>query len=140
MDFENYMDWLDTMIKESVIYIAFGSYRDIKSIDGGNRSRIAYLLGMPIGGRCGPIKVAMLSSFKMFGRLAPSECRRKVSSKRDEFKRCIDIVMEDGEKRRSLRRMPRNGRILAKEAMKENGSSNVNLKAYVNEILLIKDS
>ncbi|WMV48357.1 hypothetical protein MTR67_041742 [Solanum verrucosum] len=28
---ENYMDWLDTMTKESIIYIAFGSYSEISS-------------------------------------------------------------------------------------------------------------
>ncbi|KAM3327237.1 UDP-glycosyltransferase 75C1 [Capsicum chacoense] len=55
---------------------------------------------------------------------------------RDEFRRCIEIVMEDGEKREELKKNAKKWKDLAKEALKENGSSNVNLKAYVNEILL----
>ncbi|KAG5588834.1 hypothetical protein H5410_049268 [Solanum commersonii] len=30
---ENYMDWLDAMTKESIIYIAFGSYSEISSLE-----------------------------------------------------------------------------------------------------------
>ncbi|KAM3357100.1 UDP-glycosyltransferase 75C1 [Capsicum galapagoense] len=55
---------------------------------------------------------------------------------RDEFRRCIEIAMEDGEKREELKKNAKKWKDLAKEALKENGSSNVNLKAYVNEILL----
>lgn len=51
---------------------------------------------------------------------------------RNEFARCIEIVVGDGEIRKNAKKW----RDLAKDAMKENGSSNVNLKAYVNEILL----
>ncbi|OIT28528.1 udp-glycosyltransferase 75b2 [Nicotiana attenuata] len=54
---------------------------------------------------------------------------------RDEFTRCIEIVME-GEKREEIRENAKKWKDLAKEAMNENGSSNLNLKAYVNEILL----
>lgn len=55
---------------------------------------------------------------------------------RNEFARCIEIVVGDGEKGEEIRKNAKKWRDLAKDAMKENGSSNVNLKAYVNEILL----
>ncbi|OIT37258.1 PREDICTED: crocetin glucosyltransferase, chloroplastic-like isoform X1 [Nicotiana attenuata] len=56
--------------------------------------------------------------------------------KRDEFERCIEIVMGGSEEGEELRKNVKKWKDLAKEAMKENGSSNVNLKAYVNEFLL----
>ncbi|KAJ8530774.1 hypothetical protein K7X08_023655 [Anisodus acutangulus] len=55
---------------------------------------------------------------------------------RDEFERCIDIVMGGGEEGDVLRKNANKWRDLAKEAMKENGSSNVNLKTYANEFIL----
>nr|UHH90507.1 UDP-glycosyltransferase [Nicotiana benthamiana] len=55
---------------------------------------------------------------------------------RDEFERCIEIVMGDFEEGEELRKNAKKWKDLAKEATKENGSSNVNLKAYVNECLL----
>ncbi|XP_059316174.1 UDP-glycosyltransferase 75C1-like [Lycium ferocissimum] len=52
-----------------------------------------------------------------------------------EFKRCIDIVMGDGKERKELRNNAKKWKDLAKDSMKEDGSSNVNLKAYVHEVL-----
>nr|WIW42902.1 UDP-glycosyltransferase [Nicotiana tabacum] len=52
-----------------------------------------------------------------------------------EFKRCIEIVMGDGKEGEELRKKAKKWRDLAKDAMKEDGSSNENLKAYVDEIL-----
>ncbi|TMW80265.1 hypothetical protein EJD97_022133, partial [Solanum chilense] len=56
--------------------------------------------------------------------------------KRDEFNRCITIVMRDDEEGKELRRNIKNWSDLAKEAMKKNSTSNVNLKTFGNEILL----
>nr|WIW42793.1 UDP-glycosyltransferase [Nicotiana tabacum] len=55
---------------------------------------------------------------------------------RNEFERCIEIVVGDGEKREELTNNAKKWKELAKDAMKEDGSSNVNLKAYVHEVLL----
>ncbi|KAH0730444.1 hypothetical protein KY289_001632 [Solanum tuberosum] len=55
---------------------------------------------------------------------------------RDEFNRCITIVMGDGEEGEELRRNVKKWSYLAKEAMKENGTSSVNLEDFANEILL----
>uniref|UniRef100_M1CU47 Glycosyltransferase n=1 Tax=Solanum tuberosum TaxID=4113 RepID=M1CU47_SOLTU len=49
---------------------------------------------------------------------------------RDEFNRCITIVMGDGEEGEELRRNVKKLGDLAKEAMKENGTSSVNLKVF----------
>ena len=56
--------------------------------------------------------------------------------KRDEFYRCITIVMGDGEEGKELRRNVKKWSDLAKEDMKGNGTSSVNLKDFANEILL----
>ncbi|WMV48358.1 hypothetical protein MTR67_041743 [Solanum verrucosum] len=55
---------------------------------------------------------------------------------RDEFERCIEIVMGSGEEGGKLRKNTKKWSDLAKEAMKKNGSSIVNLKTYANEFLL----
>ncbi|CAN4090847.1 unnamed protein product [Withania somnifera] len=55
---------------------------------------------------------------------------------RDEFKRCIEIAMGDGKVREEVRNNAKKWRDLAKKAIKENGSSNVNLKAFTSELLL----
>ncbi|OIT38231.1 udp-glycosyltransferase 75c1, partial [Nicotiana attenuata] len=52
-----------------------------------------------------------------------------------EFKRCIEIVMEDRKEGEELRKNAKKWRDIAKNTMKEDGSSNVNLKAYVDEVL-----
>ncbi|KAG5632840.1 hypothetical protein H5410_004557 [Solanum commersonii] len=54
----------------------------------------------------------------------------------NEFNRCITIVMGDSEEGEELRRNVKKGSDLAKEAMKEKGTSSVNLKAFANDILL----
>lgn len=53
----------------------------------------------------------------------------------DEFMRCIEIVMGDGKEGKEFRKNAKRWRDLAKDAMKEDGSANVNLKAYVHEVL-----
>ncbi|XP_004242781.2 UDP-glycosyltransferase 75C1-like [Solanum lycopersicum] len=51
---------------------------------------------------------------------------------KDDFERCIDVVMKGEECRNNAKKW----KDLDKEVMKENGSSNLNMQAYVNEILL----
>ncbi|KAK6789564.1 hypothetical protein RDI58_013364 [Solanum bulbocastanum] len=55
---------------------------------------------------------------------------------RDEFNRCIMIAMGSGEEGEELRRSAKNWSDLAKEDMKENGTSSMNLKTFANEFLL----
>lgn len=52
----------------------------------------------------------------------------------DEMERCIEIVMDGGDASRKMREEAKKWRDLAKEAMKEDGTSNVNLKIFVDQI------
>ncbi|CAH9083381.1 unnamed protein product [Cuscuta epithymum] len=53
----------------------------------------------------------------------------------DEFKRCIEIVMDGGEKSDELRKNAKKWQYLAKEASKEGGSSHMNLKSFAEEVV-----
>ncbi|XP_059632100.1 crocetin glucosyltransferase, chloroplastic-like [Cornus florida] len=53
---------------------------------------------------------------------------------REEFKRCIEMVMGDGEEGKEMRGNAKKWKELAREAVKEGGSSDVNLKAFVSEL------
>ncbi|XP_059632099.1 crocetin glucosyltransferase, chloroplastic-like [Cornus florida] len=55
-------------------------------------------------------------------------------AEREEFKRCIEMVMGDGEKGKKMRGNAKKWKELAREAVKEGGSSDMNLKAFVSEI------
>ncbi|KAH0761292.1 hypothetical protein KY290_017365 [Solanum tuberosum] len=55
---------------------------------------------------------------------------------RNEFSRCIEIAMGGNKEGKELRRNAKKWSDLAEEAMKENGTSSVNLQAFANEILL----
>uniref|UniRef100_M1BVP7 Cold-induced glucosyl transferase n=1 Tax=Solanum tuberosum TaxID=4113 RepID=M1BVP7_SOLTU len=52
----------------------------------------------------------------------------------EETKRCIEIVMDGGEKGEEMRKNAQKWKELAREAVKECGSSEVNLKAFVQEV------
>lgn len=52
----------------------------------------------------------------------------------EEIKRCIEIVMDGGEKGEELRKNAQKWKELAGEAVKEGGSSEINLKAFVQEV------
>ncbi|KAI7981054.1 UDP-glycosyltransferase 75C1 [Camellia lanceoleosa] len=52
----------------------------------------------------------------------------------DEIKRCVEMVMEDGEKGEQMRSNAKKWKDLAREAVKEGGSSNKNLMAFVEEV------
>ncbi|KAE8022886.1 hypothetical protein FH972_008647 [Carpinus fangiana] len=54
--------------------------------------------------------------------------------KSDEIKRCLELVIEGGEKGEGLRINAKKWRDLAREASKEGGSSYENLKSFVDEI------
>ncbi|XP_049344458.1 UDP-glycosyltransferase 75C1 isoform X2 [Solanum verrucosum] len=52
----------------------------------------------------------------------------------EEIKRCIEIVMDGQEKGEEMRKNAQKWKELAREAVKEGGSSEVNLKAFVQEV------
>ncbi|KAL0451974.1 UNVERIFIED_CONTAM: Anthocyanidin 3-O-glucoside 5-O-glucosyltransferase [Sesamum latifolium] len=51
-----------------------------------------------------------------------------------EIRRCIEEMMDGGEKSRELRENAEKWKGLAREATEENGSSNKNLKAFFDEV------
>ncbi|XP_059630345.1 crocetin glucosyltransferase, chloroplastic-like [Cornus florida] len=53
---------------------------------------------------------------------------------REEFKRCIEMVMGDGDTGKEMRRNAKKWKELAREAVKEGGSSDMNIKAFVGEV------
>ncbi|XP_055812020.1 UDP-glycosyltransferase 75C1-like [Solanum dulcamara] len=200
----NYMDWLDSKAKGSVIYIAFGSYSEISSQlmeeigqgllkcgrpflwvirKGKNGEQLKEKLSCKdelekqgkIVSWCSQVEVLKHPSVGCFlthcGWNSTLEsiasgmpivacpiwsdqvCNAKLIQdvwrngirvnegesgvvERDEFERCIEIAMGDGEEGEQLRKNAKKWKDLAKEAMKENGSSIVNLKTFANELLL----
>ena len=54
---------------------------------------------------------------------------------RDEIRRCLDLVMEDGENGEEMRRNANKWKDLGSEAVKEGGSSEENFKAFANDII-----
>ncbi|GMP78151.1 hypothetical protein CsSME_00034199 [Camellia sinensis var. sinensis] len=52
----------------------------------------------------------------------------------DEIKRCIELVMGDGEIGEEIKKNSKKWKYLAKEAVKEGGSSHKNLRTFVDEI------
>ncbi|KAK6161665.1 hypothetical protein DH2020_005046 [Rehmannia glutinosa] len=65
-------------------------------------------------------------------RVRVNEDRGMVES--GEIRRCIEEVMDGGEKSIELRESAEKWKRLAREAMEENGSSNRNLKAFLEEV------
>ncbi|KAK4732879.1 hypothetical protein R3W88_025867 [Solanum pinnatisectum] len=170
---KNYMDWLNSMDKGSVIYIAFVSYSEISNgeqvelqrklekqgkivswcsqVDVLKHPSVGCFLThrewnltlesiaskIPIVA-C-PLRNDQVCNAKLIQDIWRNGVRVNVSEKdvveRDEFSRCITIAMGDGEEGEELRRNAKKWSDLAKEAMKENGTSTVNLKAFANEIL-----
>ncbi|KAA8527885.1 hypothetical protein F0562_035246 [Nyssa sinensis] len=53
----------------------------------------------------------------------------------DEIKRCIEMVMGSGERGEEMRRNAKKWKDLAREAVKEGGSTDMNLKAFVNKLI-----
>ncbi|CAN4104582.1 unnamed protein product [Withania somnifera] len=203
-DSRDYMDYLDSKAKESVIYVAFGSYSQLpdqlmeeiaqglvlckmpflwviregpngekpfeklsckeelevlgKIVSwcsqvgvlqhpslacflthcGWNSSMESLASGLPVVA-C-PLWNDQLCNVKLIQDVWKTGVRVNANDEgiieRNEFARCIEIVVGDGEKGEEVRTNAKKWRDLAKDAVKEDGSSNVNLKAYVNEVLL----
>ena len=52
----------------------------------------------------------------------------------DEITRCIEVIMGGGEVGEELKRNAKKWKDLAKEATKEGGSSDMNLRAFVEDM------
>ncbi|KAG8371365.1 hypothetical protein BUALT_Bualt13G0080100 [Buddleja alternifolia] len=120
---EDYVEWLDSQGKLSVIYVAFGSFSEISKpqmeevAKGLIKSQRPFLWVIR-----GAEKEEMVSC------RVDLEKQGKIVG--DEIKRSFDIVMDGGEMRKEAQKW----RELAKEAMKEDGSSNVNLNIFLHQL------
>ncbi|CAN4120860.1 unnamed protein product [Withania somnifera] len=201
---KNYMEWLDSMPNESVIYVAFGSYSEISSqlmeeigqgllkcgrpflwvVREGKKggkpeeklsckeelekqgkiicwcSQVKVLKHPSVGcflTHCGwnstlesitfgvpivacPIWNDQLCNAKLVQDVWKNGVRVKAGEggivERDEFERCIEMAMGGGKEGEQVRQNAKKWRDLAKKAIMENGSSNLNLKTFANELLL----
>ncbi|KAG5606550.1 hypothetical protein H5410_028042 [Solanum commersonii] len=156
---KNYMDWFNSKDKGSIIYIAFGSYSKISSQLMEEIGHGLLKCGRHFFGRIGkdktekrwrttyevpivacPLWIDEVCNAKLIQDIWKNGVRVIVREdgviERDEFKKCITIEMGSGEEGEELRRNVNKWSDLAKEAMKENGTSSVNLKAFASEFLL----
>ncbi|KAL0302461.1 UNVERIFIED_CONTAM: UDP-glycosyltransferase 75C1 [Sesamum calycinum] len=200
----DYVQWLDSKEKSSVIYVAFGSYSEIskpqteeiaKGLIKSGRPFLWVIRGVENSGKleeilsCGKdlekqgkivpwcTQVEVLShpsvgcffthcgwnssleslvsgvpvvSFPQWSdqttnaKLIQDYWRTGVSVRKsedgglvkaDEIERCLEIVMDGGERAEEMRRQARKWRDLAKEAAKEGGTSFVNLKTFADQVL-----
>nr|GLL44269.1 crocetin glucosyltransferase, chloroplastic-like isoform X1 [Ipomoea trifida] len=135
----DYVEWLDSQAKGSVIYVAFGSYSDVPNhmieeiAQGLVQTGRPFLWVMREGGN-GENPEEKLSCKEDTGVRVNVNVKGIVEA--NELKRCIECIMGEGKTAQGLRNNATKFKGLAKEAMREDGSSNVNLKAYVEEVLL----
>ncbi|KAL0431181.1 UNVERIFIED_CONTAM: UDP-glycosyltransferase 75C1 [Sesamum radiatum] len=147
----DYVQWLDSKEKFSVIYVAFGSYSELSKPQmeeiakgcflthcGWNSSLESLVSGVPV------VSFPQWSDQNTNAKLIQDFWRTGVSVRKpedggvveaDEIKRCLEIVMDSGERAEEMRRQARKWRDLAKEAAKEGGSSYVNLKTFADQVL-----
>ncbi|CBI39402.3 unnamed protein product, partial [Vitis vinifera] len=151
----DYIEWLNSKPKSSVIYISFGSLAilskpQMEEIACGllNSDRpFLWVIREPDKGEsmvCGVPVVAFpqgtdqATTAKLITDMWKTGIRVWVNEEgmveRDEIKMCLEIVMGDGERAEGLRRNAEKWKELAREAMKNGGMSDNNLKAFVDEV------
>ncbi|KAG8371363.1 hypothetical protein BUALT_Bualt13G0079900 [Buddleja alternifolia] len=195
---DDYVEWLDSQEKLSVIYVAFGSYAEIskpqmeeiaKGLIKSQRPFLWVIRGEEmvfscreelekqgkIVGWCSQVEVLSHPSLGCFlthcgwnsslesvasgvpmvsfpqwtdqitnAKLIQDYWRsgvRVVKPKdggvveADEITRCLEILMDGGERGQQMRKEAKKWAALAKEAMKEDGSSNVNLNIFLHQLV-----
>ncbi|RVW67419.1 Crocetin glucosyltransferase, chloroplastic [Vitis vinifera] len=164
----DYIEWLNSKPKSSVIYISFGSLAILSKpqMEEIACERDDSTLVFPIGG-FDPSIIGMFcdalwvefnlgehglwvpvvafpqgtdqaTNAKLITDMWKTGIRVWVNEEgmveRDEIKMCLEIVMGDGERAEGLRRNAEKWKELAREAMKNGGMSDNNLKAFVDEV------
>ncbi|CAI0553349.1 unnamed protein product [Linum tenue] len=134
------MTWLDSQPTSSIVYVSFGTIAECSQVDvlshgavgcflthcGWNSTLESMCLGVPTVG------FPQFSDQETNAKLVEDVWRTGV---RGEIRRCLDLVMGDGEVGEEVRRNARKWKELARSAVgEEGGTSYVNLKAFVDEI------
>ncbi|THG01448.1 hypothetical protein TEA_023636 [Camellia sinensis var. sinensis] len=151
----DYVEWLDSKPQSSVVYISFGSFfnlqlQEMEEIARGllesNRPFLWVLRVLADGEKQEDILSCKEKLEKQDqptnAKLLEDEFKTGVRATKndegivegDEIKRCIELVMGDGEIGEKIKKNAKKWKYLAKEAVKEGGSSHKNLRTFVDEI------
>ncbi|KAH0988941.1 hypothetical protein GBA52_000424 [Prunus armeniaca] len=123
---DDYLQWLDSKPDCSVVYVSFGSMVVLK------RDQIEEMLnGLIESG----LPVLWNTNAKLVEEVWGVGVRAKENEEGviggAEIKRCLEIVMGDGERGEEIRRNCEKWKGLATEAVKEGGSSDYNLRHFI---------
>ncbi|CAI0628194.1 unnamed protein product [Linum tenue] len=133
------MTWLDSRATSSVVYVSFGTMIWCSQVDvlshpavgcflthcGWNSTLESMCLGVPMVG------FPQFSDQQTNAKLVEDVWRTGV---RVEIRRCLELVMGEGEVGEEVRRNAKKWKELARSAAGEGGTSHVNLKGFVDEI------
>ncbi|GAU48075.1 hypothetical protein TSUD_81350 [Trifolium subterraneum] len=106
------VEWLDTMKETSVIYVSFGSYFVLSKRQTEEIAQDVWKIGVRVDDRVNDDGVVG----------------------GDEIKRCLEVVTGSGEKGKELRKNANKWKRLAREAVKEGGSSEKNLRGFLDGV------
>ncbi|KAM7258420.1 hypothetical protein ACFE04_014161 [Oxalis oulophora] len=120
-----YLDWLDTKLESSVIYIAFGSMSELKMAEMEEMSEALLEIGRPFLWRT---NAKLLQDVWKVG--VKVNKNADGTSHGDEIRRCLELVMESEEMRRNAKKWKE----LAREATREGGTSDKNLRDFADVV------
>ncbi|KAI8004914.1 hypothetical protein LOK49_LG08G02225 [Camellia lanceoleosa] len=149
----DYIEWLDSKADGSVVYVSFGSISELskqqleeiaKGLLESHRPFLWVIRPNENVEKKDEDKLSCEEELEKQGMIVPwcsqVEIAVRVTENEEglvkggEFGRCIEIVMGSGEEGEEMRGNAKKWKGLAKEAAMEGGSSDLNLKAFLNEI------
>ncbi|CBI39410.3 unnamed protein product, partial [Vitis vinifera] len=156
-DSKDYIQWLNSKPESSVIYVSFGSLSVLSKQQSEEIARGLLASGRPFlwvirakeNGEeekeddklmvAFPQWTDQTTNAKLIEDVWKTGLRVMVNQEGivegGEIKKCLELVMGCGEKGQEVRRNAKKWKDLAREAVKEGGSSDKNLKNFVNEII-----
>ncbi|KAI6693923.1 hypothetical protein NL676_021633 [Syzygium grande] len=154
---EDYVEWLNTKEEASVIYVAFGTMSTLskgqkremarglletgrpfllvmREIDGDD-DELIYKEELDKKGMIIPwcSQIELVEDIWKVGLRVSQINEEGIIVEGGEIKKCLELVMGGGERGDGIRRNAKKWKDLAMEASKEGGSSDKNLKAFVEE-------
>ncbi|XP_047951263.1 UDP-glycosyltransferase 75C1-like [Salvia hispanica] len=137
---ENYMQYLDSLERESVIYVAFGSYLELTWRQTEAIAEALVRIRRPflwvVRGSDEREKLRCKEELLKRGRVV-NWCNQVEGEivEADEIVRCLEMVMDGGDESRKMRENAKKWRDLAREAVDDGGTSQVNLGIFLNQIV-----
>ncbi|KAK6161650.1 hypothetical protein DH2020_005031 [Rehmannia glutinosa] len=152
---KDYLQWLDSKPEKSVVYVAFGSLvvmkteQKVEILNGLIESKRPFLwvirsssdnedeeMMKLVGNEDGIITTNAKMVEEVWGTGVRARINGEVVIERGEFKKCLEIVMGDGDRGKEIRRNAWKWRGLAMEAVKDGGSTYNNLKRVLKSSIL----